>query len=190
MKHVAVSASLVVFWIALWGDVTLANALSGVAISAVVLVAAPLPRPLRGELVVHPWGVVVFVMYFLRELIEASAVVAATIVLPRRTVTSGVVAVRLASDSDALTTIVANAVSLTPGTLTIEVAAQPPTLYIHVLHVTDVEQVRADVATLERRATNAFGSPASLDALRGANTQRSTPRRATPRRARHRGGRS
>ena len=32
-------------------------------------------------------------------------------------------------------TLIANAVSLTPGTLTLEVRREPPTLYVHVLHL-------------------------------------------------------
>lgn len=172
MKHLGVGLGLVAFWVALWGQVTVANFVGGVLIAGVVLLAAPLPRPLRGELVMHPVRIATFVAFFLRELVEASAVVA-LIVVRRRSTTSGIVAVPLSSDSDALTTIVANTVSLTPGTLTVEVDSNPPVLYIHVLHLIDIAQVRADVATLERHVTRAFGSEAAIAAL-AANTVRSS----------------
>ena len=158
MKHASVGAGLVALWIVLWGDLTLANVVGGALAAAVVLLAAPLPRPLRGELDFHPLQLVVFAAFFLRELVEASLVVAATVVRRQARVRSGIVAVPLVSDSDALTTLVGNAVSLTPGTLTLEVQRQPAVLYIHVLHLTDVERVRSDVATLERRIVRAFGS--------------------------------
>lgn len=174
MKHLGVGLGLVAFWVALWGEVTPANVLGGVVIAAVVLVAAPLPLPLRGELVIHPFRVVVFAVYFLRELVKASAVVAATVVRRRPTTTSGIVAVPLSSDCDALTTIIANTVSLTPGTLTVEVDRHPPVLYIHVLHLTDIGQVEADVATLERHATRAFGSATAIADVMARNV-RSAP---------------
>ena len=162
MKHLGVGLALVALWVALWGEATAANIVGGVLIATIVLVAAPLPRPLRGELVMHPVRIAVFVAYFLRELIEASVIVAIAVVRRRPITTSGIVAVTLSSDSDALTTIVANTVSLTPGTLTVEVDNNPPVLYIHVLHLIDIEQVKADVATLERHVTRAFGSPTAI----------------------------
>lgn len=162
MKRVGVGLGLVVLWVALWGQVTAANVLGGVAVAALVLVVAPLPEPLHGRLIVHPLRVVVFAAFFLRELVKASAIVALTVVRRRSSITSGIVAVPLSSDSDALTTIIANTVTLTPGTLTLEVELHPPVLYIHVFHLTDVDSVLADVAKIERHATRAFGSATAV----------------------------
>jgi len=171
MRYLGIELGLVAFWVALWGEVTVANVVGGVLIASLVLLVAPLPRPLRGELVMHPVGIAIFVAFFLRELVKASAVVALIVVRRPSSVSPGIVAVPLSSDSDALTTIVADAVSLTPGTLTVEVDSDPPVLYIHVLHLIDVDQVKADVATLERHVTRAFGSKAAIAALT-ANTVR------------------
>jgi len=171
MKHLGVGLGLVVFWVALWGDVTVPNVFGGALIATVVLVAAPLPRPLRGELVIHPGRLLVLVAFFLRELIEASAIVALTVIRRRSTTTSGIVAVALSSDSDALTTIIANMVSLTPGTLTVEVDSTPPVLYIHVLHLVDIDQVKVDVATLERHVTRAFGSDTAIADVMACHTR-------------------
>ncbi len=165
MKYLGIELALVAFWVALWGEVTVANVVGGVLIAGLVLLVAPLPRPLRGELVMHPVRIAIFVAFFLRELVEASAVVALIVVRRPSSISSGIVAVPLSSDSDALTTIVANCVSLTPGTLTVEVDSEPPVLYIHVLHLIDIDQVKADVATLERHVTRAFGSEAAIAAL-------------------------
>ena len=163
MKHFGVGLGLVAFWVALWGGVTPANVFGGILIAAVVLVAAPLPRPSRSPLVIHPFRVVVFAVYFLRELVKANAAVVVAVLRPPSTTTSGIIAVPLSSDCDALITIIANTISLTPGTLTVEVDRQPPVLYIHVLNLTDIGQVKADLATLERHATRAFGSATAIE---------------------------
>jgi multicomponent Na+:H+ antiporter subunit E len=73
-------------------------------------------------------------------------------------VTAGIIAVPLGTHSDALTTLIANAISLTPGTLTIESHPDPTTLYVHVLHVAKIDKVRRDIAQLATLAIAAFGS--------------------------------
>jgi multicomponent Na+:H+ antiporter subunit E len=106
-----------------------------------------------------------FLAYFLAKLVEASVVVAVEVATPRNRIRTGIVAVPLRGASDALVTLVADAVTLTPGTLTLEVGRQPPTLYVHVLHLRDVEAVRREIRHLEVLAVRAFGSPAALAGL-------------------------
>jgi multisubunit Na+/H+ antiporter MnhE subunit len=60
---------------------------------------------------------------------------------------------------------VANVLALTPGTMPIEVTRTPPVIYVHVLHLHDVEAVRRDIRTLSALAVRAFGSDSAVDAL-------------------------
>jgi multicomponent Na+:H+ antiporter subunit E len=62
-------------------------------------------------------------------------------------------------------TLVANAVSLTPGTLTLELDRPGNILYVHVLHLRDLESVRRDVRSLEALVVRAFGDADSLASL-------------------------
>ena len=61
-----------------------------------------------------------------------------------------------------LVTVVANAIALMPGSVTVEVERDPPTLYVHVLHLRSVEDVRRDIHRLEVMAVRAFGSAEAL----------------------------
>jgi multicomponent Na+:H+ antiporter subunit E len=158
MRHVWIGVGLVVLWVSLWGSLTAANVIGGVVVAVVVLAAAPLGRPARGEIQLHPWHVVKFALFFLWALVSASVVVALTIIRPRSEVTAGIIAVPIATCSDALTTLIANAISLTPGTLTIESHPDPTTLYVHVLHVANLDKVRRDLARLSTLAIAAFAS--------------------------------
>jgi multicomponent Na+:H+ antiporter subunit E len=65
---------------------------------------------------------------------------------------------------------VANVITLTPGTVTIEVEDSPPVLYVHVLHLHDLEAVRRDLLRIEEFSVRAFGSPAAR-----AQLARNTP---------------
>ena len=65
-------------------------------------------------------------------------------------------------------TLIANVLALTPGTLPLEATTSPAVIYVHVLHLTDVETVRRDVQHLTALAVRAFGSQAAVDALTSA----------------------
>jgi multicomponent Na+:H+ antiporter subunit E len=148
LRRLPATAWLVGVWVALWGELSAANVLSGtlvaLAVQTVFRRAGPGPagpvRPLR-----FAW----FLGYFAYKIIEANLVVAWEVITPRTRINQGIVAVPISGASDAVITSVANAVSLTPGTLTLEVHREPPTLYIHVLHLRSVEDTRRDVLYLE-----------------------------------------
>ena len=148
---------LTVVWVALWEDLSAANVLAGLALAVGLVVLFPLSPPgVAGAL--RPAAMVRFALYFAWKLVEASLVLAWEVVTPRNRINQGIVAVPIQGVSDTLTTLVANAISLTPGTLTIEIRRRPTILYVHVLHLHDIEAVRRDVQHLEVLAIRAFGS--------------------------------
>jgi multicomponent Na+:H+ antiporter subunit E len=163
-------AWLAVLWVALWGSATAANVIGGLVIAAGVLMAGR-ERRRSGQLVFRPLRALVFAGYFVVKLVQASAIVALEVVTPRNRIRTGIIAVPLLGSSDALVTIVADAISLTPGTLTVEVRADPPTLYVHVLHLHDVDKVRADVRRVETLAVRAFGTSSAVAGLDVDDTQ-------------------
>ena len=67
--------------------------------------------------------------------------------------------------SDGLLVFLANVTALTPGTMPIEVVRDPPTFYVHVLHLHDVEAVRDEIRRMEHLAIRAFGSKEAVAAL-------------------------
>jgi multisubunit Na+/H+ antiporter MnhE subunit len=86
--------------------------------------------------------------------------VAWEVVTPRNDqIREAIVAVpmRVASPSAAL--LVANSISYTPGSLTVELAGDPQTLYVHVLHFESVEDVVAQVRRLEDLVAAAVNEP-------------------------------
>lgn len=160
-SRLAYFAWLVVVWVALWGDLTVANLLGGLAAGAAVLLAFPHAGPRRPRYL-NPIAALRFAGYFVVRLVQATALVAWEVVTPRAwRLNEAVVAVRVSGASDAVVTLIANAISLTPGTLTLEVRRGDPatTLYVHVLHFRSVEQVRREVEELEVRALRAFCAP-------------------------------
>lgn len=155
--RLVVGAWLGAVWLALWGGVSAANVLSGAVVAFLLVTLFPLrPTPRPGRF--RPLWALRLLGYFVVKLVQANAVVAWEVVTPRNRIVEGIVAVPVTSASDVLVSVVANAISLTPGTLTLEVATDPHVLYVHVLHLRDIDDVRRDVTRLERYVLRAFGS--------------------------------
>lgn len=164
MRHLVFVGWLAVVWVVLWRDLTLANLVSGVVIAGVVLLVFPL-RHGGTHARVRPVAVIGFLGYFLWKLLVSNVIVARAILAPRARVHTGIVAVPTTPHSDLVVTLVANAISLTPGTLSIEVRRDPATLYVHVLDLRDLDKVRADIDDLQRRLVRAIGSDEVLASL-------------------------
>ena len=157
MRRILVVVWLTVLWIVLWRDLSAANVLSGVLIGTLAEVGRPWRALGPAEHRVRVVALAKFLLYFLWKLVESNVVLAREVLTPRNSIETGVIEVTLGQCSDLVATIVANAISLTPGTLTLEVRRVEATrLYVHVLHLHDVEAARQDVATLTRLVNAAF----------------------------------
>lgn len=155
MRRVPALVWLLVVWLALWGEVSVGNLASGVVLAAGIQLLFPsaAPRPAGG---IRPLRALRYLAYFTYKLVEANLVVAWEVITPGMGINLGVVAVPIHGASDAVVTVVANSISLTPGTLTIEVSRDPAVLYVHVLHVRSVEATRREIWYLEYLALRAF----------------------------------
>jgi multicomponent Na+:H+ antiporter subunit E len=151
--------TVIVVWVALWGDLTWANIASGVGVGALVLVVSPRSP---GTVRLRPIATARFGVIFLYKLFEATVVVAWEVLTPRNQIREAIVAVPLGDLPDPVVTVAANAVSLTPGTLTLEVVHDPLVMYVHVLHLDSVEGAREEIYAMVDLACAAFGCSAPV----------------------------
>lgn len=172
MRQAVLLIWLTVLWLVLWRDLSLANVLSGLVVAGILMAVYPLAPASSHQHTLRPFWVLVFHAYFVWRLIVANVVVAREIVTPRDRIRSGIVAVPVTGCSDYVITIVANANSLTPGTLSLEVRRDPPTLYVHVMHLYDTDRVRRDISKLLELTVRAVGSPEALDHLDTGDSRR------------------
>lgn len=155
MRRLTSVVWLAAVWVALWEDLTWANTLGGVAAGLVVIWAVPLSGT-DFDRRVRPLHLLKLVAYFWWKLVEASVILAWEVLTPRNRINAAVVAIPLITRSSGIATLVANMVSLTPGTLTLDVDPDTMTLFVHVLHLESVGTSRAEVLRLERLAVAAF----------------------------------
>lgn len=154
--------ALAATWVLLWGDLSVANVLAGLAIASVLVVALPMPPiPFNGTL--RPVGMLRLAGRFLYDVTVASFQVAWQVFRFGRQPRSVIVSLRMRSDSDLYLTITAEMISLVPGTLSIDLSQPDGTLLVHVFGVKDDLDARiASIRAQEDRVLAAFASDAEL----------------------------
>lgn len=92
-----------------------------------------------------------FLAYYLWELVVANAVIAWEVMTPRHYMRPGIIRVPIRSRSDLEVTLLANLISFTPGTLSLEVADDRSALYVHALHLVSPQHLRTRLWRMEDR---------------------------------------
>jgi len=97
------------------------------------------------------------IVFFVRELLISNFRVLWDVITPSNVSKPGVIAVPLDAKSDFEIMMVANLVSLTPGTLSLDVSDDRKSLYVHVMFLDDVETARRDIKQgIEKRVLEAI----------------------------------
>jgi multicomponent Na+:H+ antiporter subunit E len=143
--------ALAIVWQVVTGAFSLGGLVAGFCVGYVVLWIA---RPMFGDSQYFGrlWRIVGFFLYFLKELIVSSLRVAYDVVTPPIHARPGVIEVPIEAKTDLEITLLANLITLTPGTLTLDVAPDRKSLYVHAMFAGDPETVRAEIRNgMERR---------------------------------------
>lgn len=156
-RRLAAAAWLTAVWIALWGDLSVANIASGLLVAAILLTAFPMRS--GATVRVRPLRLAALVAHFLLDLVRASIEVTWQVVRPHPRLQPGVITAPIPPLPPALAVLVADAISLTPGTLTVELRVNAHLLRVHVLDTDEADAIRRDIDGLVERARSAFPSP-------------------------------
>lgn len=144
-------------WVALTGDLSLANLAFGVLLGGLAVgVARPLgPYPVFGR--VRPLKVARLFAYLAWQIVVANLKVVAAVLGPRRLLRPALVAVPLDVTTDGQIAALANMITLTPGTLSLDVSPDRQTLYVHAMFASSPEALRREIKEgFERRVLEAL----------------------------------
>ena len=135
---------LALAWAAVTGEMSAVNLITGFAIGYVVLWFVS--RVAGGSGYFGKVGQILgFTVYFLWELLVATMRVATDIVTPQHLMKPAILAIPIEGRSPAEVTLLANVITLTPGTLSLDVSPDGKTLYVHVMYASDVEEARREI---------------------------------------------
>jgi multicomponent Na+:H+ antiporter subunit E len=149
---------LALAWAIAAGELTVSNLLFGFILGFLVLYFTRRSLGLEnyGRKVT---GLIGLVMLFFWELTVASLRIAYDIVTPRHHMRPGVLAVPLEVKSDAEITLLANLITMTPGTLSLDISEDRSVLYVHTMYIGegDLETERRNLKSgFERRIVELF----------------------------------
>ncbi|MFI5937388.1 Na+/H+ antiporter subunit E [Actinoplanes sp. NPDC051494] len=182
IRKLIAATGLTVIWVLLWGRPTAVNIVGGLLVSGAILTVFPLPPVTLAGRVNLP-GLLRLAGRFLIDLVVASVQIALLAFRFGHVPRSAVIAVRLRAPSDLGITLTAQALSLVPGSLIVEVDRAEGVLYVHVLGLHDPAEAagfRQSVLDLEARIVHAFGSTADRDLLAASTTRRPIPEEVSP----------
>jgi multicomponent Na+:H+ antiporter subunit E len=141
--RVAVVFLFVAMWAGVTGSVYLPNLILGLVLGLLALWLLRDPQDRRPQLRI---GVSIrLALLFVVELFKSAWRVARIAVRRDLALKPAVIAYPLGLTSDAEITLLANLITLTPGTLSVDVSDDRRTLFIHCVDVDDVDAVVADI---------------------------------------------
>jgi multicomponent Na+:H+ antiporter subunit E len=157
-------AWLTLVWVLLWGTLTPSSVLGGLLVA--VLVTALFRMPLAPErLPVRPLRLLGLAGYLAYDLVVSGVEVSWQVLRHGPRATGAIVAVPLLCASDRVVTVMANALSLSPGTMALQIDHDHDVWYVYALGPRDragVERARLRTLDMQRRVLAALGAPGEL----------------------------
>ncbi|MCS6761828.1 MAG: Na+/H+ antiporter subunit E [Candidatus Devosia symbiotica] len=160
---------LALVWAAITGNFTALNLLLGAGVGALTALLLrnwfASPQLLHRNWFASPQllhrvkRIASLVLLFVWELLVSAVRVAIVVMTPdiKSSLHPGIIAFPLSVKSDFEITLLANMVTLTPGTLSVDVAQDRSVLYVHVLQLDDRDALIAEIAAgFERRIREVF----------------------------------
>jgi multicomponent Na+:H+ antiporter subunit E len=162
MIFLFINIMLAFLWSALTGQFTLENLTTGFILGYVVLFF--LRKAFDGGLYFAKGAQIAqFTLFFLWELLIANLRVARDVLRPGPLkMRPRVIAIPLEHHGNVPLLLLANVVSLTPGTLLLDISDDRKTMFLHVIHAPDEEQVEQEIKQgFERQVLKLFSKQTS-----------------------------
>jgi len=153
IRRVMTIALLTLAWCGLWRSISLANILSGVVVST-ALIVSKVGTSGRGGVRLIPLFKLLWLVF--KDLVSSTISVAVEILTPTDNTEEAIVAVVVPTDSRHHLLLLVVAITLTPGTAVVDTDPESSTLYLHLLHVSQLEDTVAHVEELARLACEAL----------------------------------
>lgn len=154
MKAFGWNMMLALFWVVLSGSYSITNLAAGMVLSYLVLAYVARDKPEFANYFGKAPNIVGFILFFIWDLTKANARVAYDVLTPTHRMRPGVIAIPLDLKDDAAITLFANLITVTPGSLALDVSSDRKVLYVHLMYLDDESSQLAELKSLEARVLN------------------------------------
>jgi len=137
---------LTLIWVFLTGEYKFNNFLFGFVLSFIILwiLSGAEERSSKKYFKIVP-RIISFALFFIWELTKANIQVAYEVITPKFNMKPGIIAIPLEAKTDLEITLLANLITLTPGTLALDVSTDRSVLYVHGMYVMEKEEFITDI---------------------------------------------
>ncbi len=142
MNLFTLNIALAIAWAALTGSFTLSGLAVGFGIGSGALYLAKPLFPGSDRYFLRVWRWIKLITLFLYELVVSSIQVVWDVLTPTQLSKPGIIAMPLDAKGEMEVLLVTNLISLTPGTLSLDVNEASDTLYIHAMFADDPDAIR------------------------------------------------
>ncbi len=143
IKQFLLNLLLALVWVALTGHLDYTNFMFGFVLGFFILWLLSRtmnPNSTEKGYFYRVPKIIMFILYFIYEMIKANIEVGREIITPRLHMTPGIIAYKHRLKSDFEITMFTYMVALTPGTMVMKISADKETLYIHAMYLKDKEK--------------------------------------------------
>jgi len=162
LPHPLLTLALALIWLLLVNSFTVGQALLGLLLGWAIPVFTRRFWPDRVR-IARPWWLVFFLVKLLWDILVANVVVALLILGGRRFARPAFVPVPLELRTELAIGILANTVSLTPGTVSAWLSPDRRTLLVHGLRVKDPDALAREIKTRYERPLRDIFEPEGLE---------------------------
>ena len=156
MTLLLVNIVLALAWAAVTGSFSLTNLLFGFVLGAFALYLIREQVGTTGYFD-RVFRIIALAILFLRELVVSAVRVFLLVIRPNLKLEPGIIAYPLKVDRDFEITLLANMITLTPGTLSVDISRDRRLLYVHSIDARDPDEIKRDIASgFERKIMEAF----------------------------------
>jgi multicomponent Na+:H+ antiporter subunit E len=143
--------ALPIVWCLVSGRITLGGVLLGLLFGYIIV--SPFSTLYRLDEVVQPtrdWVLKIpkkikYIYVLIKEIIKANIAVAKIVIKPKIDIKPGIIAVPIRTKTNIGITGIANTITLTPGTLTVDISEDKSILYVHSIDATDPQAIRDSI---------------------------------------------
>ncbi len=162
MTYLGPAIWLTGLWMVLWRSTTPATIVTGVALAVALTWAVRRADTHREHHRVRLPSLLRYLGHMVVALVRSNVQLAWEVLTPTDYTKPGLLEVRLPPSSELVLTVIANSITLTPGTMTLALQPETSTLTIHVLHLRDVNAARREIEDLHRLVSAALVHTASI----------------------------
>ncbi|MBC5850128.1 Na+/H+ antiporter subunit E [Vibrio sp. V31_P5A7T61] len=157
MKAFGLNMLLALVWLVLSGVYTISNLFAGMLMSYVILAYLLRDSPTFKVYLTKLPKMINFGLFFIWDLIKANGRVAYDVLTPTHLMKPAVIAIPLDLRDEGAITMFATLITVTPGSLALDVATDRSVLYVHLMYFENEARQIEEFKRLEARVIDLLG---------------------------------